>query len=263
MALLSALRRTPSALVRNPVVLVPVLVLSALQTPQLLLQSRAPLLASAISLVLSLLYLVAVPFVHAGLVGMADEALDGHTSLATFVGEGVANFVQVFLVYLAVVAVNLLFGLITIFGVFVAVVSLYPGGGTPSTPVLAGLAILGGGFLLAYVLLAFFVQFYAQAIVIDDCDAVESIRRSASLVSSNLVSVVGYSLVVAVLAGGFGLVGAAASLLSQPNGPAMSVVSGLPTVPPVAIAVVIVVGGTLFGGFLGVFSVSYYRELAG
>lgn len=262
MALLSALRRTPSALVRNPVVFVPILVLSALQTPQLLLQSRAPLLASAISLVLSAVYLVAVPFVHAGLIGMADEALDGRTSLSTFVAEGKANFIQVFLVYLAVVAVNFVFGLVVIFGALLAAVSLYPGGGTPSTPVLAGLGIVGGGFLLAYLLLAFFIQFYAQAIVVDDCDAVESIRRSVSLVRSNLVSVVGYSLLVAVLAGGFGLVGAAASLLSQPDGPAMPVVSGLPSVPVVAVALVIVVGGTLFGGFLGVFSVSYYRELA-
>jgi hypothetical protein len=51
MAVLNALRRTPSALRRNPVVLVPILVISLFQIPQLALQAVNPLLSSVVSLV--------------------------------------------------------------------------------------------------------------------------------------------------------------------------------------------------------------------
>ncbi|MFC7097625.1 hypothetical protein [Halobaculum marinum] len=261
MALQTALRRTPATLVRNPALFVPVLVLTLLQTPQLLLQSSAPLLASVVSLAVSALFLVVTPFVQAGFIGMADEALDGHTSLSTFVAAGKANFVQVFLVYLLLVGVNLALGLFGFVAAVVAVVSLYPGGGTPSTPLLvaAGLVVLA--VVLAYLVLVFVVQFYGQAIVVDDYDALDALRHSYALVRRNLVSVLGYTLLVGALGGGFGAVVGLSSVLTMPAVPTDPLAVGFPSLGAVALSAVLIVVGTLFGSFIGTLSVSYYREL--
>ena len=94
MAVLEALRETPSALLRNPVVLIPVAIIAVLQIPQLVLQSVSPLLSSLVSMGLSLLMIVFIPFLQGGLIGMSTEALDGHTSLETFVDVGKANYVR-------------------------------------------------------------------------------------------------------------------------------------------------------------------------
>lgn len=262
MALLSALRRTPSTLLRNPVLFVPLLVLLLLQTPQLLLRSSAPLLASLLSLAVSAVFLVAAPFVQAGFIGMADEALDGRTSLSTFVAAGKANFVQVFLVYLLLVGVNLAFGIVAFVAGVVGVVSLYPGGGTPSTPLLVAAGLVAAAIVVAYLLLVFVVQFYAQAIVVDGYDALGSVKHSYAVVRRNLASVLGYTLLVGVLGGGFGLVVGLSSVLAAPPTPTTDPFTvGLPSLGAVAVSALVAVLGTLFGGFVGVFSVSYYRAL--
>jgi hypothetical protein len=95
MAVLSALRRTPGALQRNPILFVPVLVITLFQVPQLVLQSINPLLASVVSLEFSLIFILVKPFFQAGIIGMADEALDGRTSLESFLREGKVNYVSV------------------------------------------------------------------------------------------------------------------------------------------------------------------------
>lgn len=79
MAVLNALRRTPSALARNPVLFVPILALALVQVPQLALQSINPLLSSVVSLAMSLVFIVVIPFFQGGTIAMADESLDGRT----------------------------------------------------------------------------------------------------------------------------------------------------------------------------------------
>ncbi|WP_348612927.1 hypothetical protein [Halobaculum rarum] len=267
MALQTALRRTPSALASNPVLFVPVLVLTLLQVPQLLLQSSAPILASLVSLALSALYLVFVPFVQAGFIGMADEAFDGPTSLATFVAAGKEHFVSVFVVYLIVLAVNIALGVIAFIAGIVGVVSLYPGGaagtGGPNTALLAVVALVVLAAVLAYLVVAFLIQFYGQAIVIDDYGAIDSVTHSVGVVRRNVVSVLGYTVLVGVLAGAFGLVVGLGSVLTSPSMQAAVDPSavGLPSLGTVATSAVLVVLGTLFGGFFGTLSVAYYREL--
>ena len=59
MAVLTALRESPSALARNPVLFVPVFVAMAVQLPVLLVQSVNPILASVASAVVSLLSIAA------------------------------------------------------------------------------------------------------------------------------------------------------------------------------------------------------------
>lgn len=268
MALQTALRRTPSTLASNPVLFVPVLVLTLLQVPQLLLQSSAPILASILSLALSALYLVLVPFVQAGLIGMADEALDGRTSLSTFVAAGKEHFVSVFVVYLILLAVNIALGVIAFIAGIVGVVSFYPGGaagtGGPNTALLAVVAVVVLAAVLAYLVVAFLIQFYGQAIVIDDYGAIDSIRHSVGVVRRNVVSVLGYTLLVGVLAGAFGLVVGLGSALAAPSmsgAPVDPFAVGLPSLGAVGASALVVVLGTLFGGFFGTLSVAYYREL--
>lgn len=267
MALQTALRRTPSTLASNPVLFVPVFVLALLQVPQLLLQSSAPILASLVSLALSALYIVLVPFVQAGLIGMADEALDGGTSLATFVAAGKGHFVSVFVVYLILFGVNIALGAIAFVAGAVGVVSFYPGGaagaGGPNTALLAAVVLVVLAVVLAYLLVAFLIQFYAQAIVIDGHDAIESIKHSVRLVRRNVVSVLGYTLLVGVLAGAFGLVIGLGSALAAPSmqGAVDPFAVSVPSLGAVGVSALVVVLGTLFGGFFGVLSVSYYRTL--
>lgn len=269
MALQTALRRTPSTLASNPVLFVPVLVLTLLQVPQLLLQSSTPILASIVSLALSALYLVLVPFIQAGLIGMADEALDGRTSLSTFVAAGKEHFVSVFVVYLILLAVNIALGAVAFIAGIVGVVSLYPGGaagtGGPNTALLAVVAVVVLAAVLAYLVVAFLIQFYGQAIVIDDYGAIDSITHSVGVVRRNVVSVLGYTLLVGVLAGAFGLVVGLGSALAAPqfgaNGAVDPFAVGLPSLGAVGASALVVVLGTLFGGFFGTLSVAYYREL--
>jgi len=266
-ALQTALRRTPSTLASNPVLFVPVLVLALLQVPQLLLQSSAPILASIVSLALSALYLVLVPFIQAGLIGMADEALDGRTSLATFVAAGKEYFVSVFVVYLILLAVNIVLGVVAFVAGIVGVVGLSPGGAAgsgPNTALLAVVAVVVLAAVLAYLVVAFLIQFYGQAIVIDDYGAIDSITHSVGVVRRNLVSVLGYTLLVGVLAGAFGLVVGLGSALAAPSmsgTPVDPFAVGLPSLGAVGASALVVVLGTLFGGFFGTLSVAYYREL--
>ncbi|SHG39077.1 DUF7847 domain-containing protein [Halobaculum gomorrense] len=271
MALQTALRRTPSTLVRNPVLFMPVLVLSLLQVPQLLLQSSAPILASIVSLALSALYLVLVPFVQAGLIGMADEALDGRTSVATFVAAGKANFVSMFVVSLILFGVNIALGAIAFVAGIVGVVSFYSGGavgtGGPNTALLAVVGLVVLAAVLAYLVVAFLIQFYGQAIVIDGYDAIDSVKRSVGVVRRNLVSVLGYTVLVGVLAGALGAAVGIGSAIATPQfgasagAPPDPFAVSPPSLGAIAAAALLVVLGTLFGGFFGVLSVSYYREL--
>ncbi|GAA0232957.1 DUF7847 domain-containing protein [Halobaculum roseum] len=272
MALQTALQRTPSTLVDNPVLFVPVLALTLVQVPQLLLQSSAPLIASLVSLAASALYLVAVPFFQAGIIGMADEALDGRTSLSTFVAAGKEHFVSVFVVYLILLVVNVALGMIAFVAGIVGVVSLLgslptgaPDPGGVNVALLAAVAVVVLAVMLAYLVVAFLIQFYGQAIVIDGYDAIESITHSAGVVRRNVVSVLGYSVLVGVLAGGFGLVIGLGSALAAPQfgagAPVDPFVVSMPSLGAVAISAVTVVLGTLFGGFFGTLSVAYYREL--
>ncbi|WP_435065161.1 hypothetical protein [Halobaculum sp. EA56] len=262
MALQTALRRTPSALARNPVVFVPAFALSALQVPQLLLQSSAPLVAAGVSILGSLLSVVLAPFVQGGLFGMADEALDGRTSLSTFLREGRDNYVTLFVVYLLLIGLNLALGVLVFIGAVVGVFGVAAGdGGGPGAVLLAVAALVGGGVLLAYLLVVFLIQFYGQAVVLDGLGAVDSLRHSAGLVRRNLASVLGYTLVVGALSAAFGIAVALASAAGATPPAADPFAVGLPSPADAAVAALVLAGSTLFGGAFGVLSVAFYREL--
>ena len=262
MAILSPLRQTPGALRRNPHPVVPVFVIVLFQVPQLVLQSISPLLASVVSLGFSLVFIVVMPFFQAGIIGIADEALDGRTSLERFLKEGKANYVSVLVAYLVLVAVNFAIG----FAAFImaipigfAVFSDLQGGVGIVVLAIAGLIALIVG--LAYLLFIFFIQFYGQAIVIDDLGAVDGLKHSYAIVRGHLVSTLGYSVLVGVLGGLAGGVFAIASMLVSPQSTTVLSLPQLSMIATLGVALLIVVFGALFGGFFGVYSVAFYRTI--
>lgn len=88
MAALNSLRPAVNGLVRNPILVVVVGLFGLVQLPQLALQPTQPILAAIISLGLTGVMIVVVPFFQGGLLGMADEVLVGRTRLGTLVSEG-------------------------------------------------------------------------------------------------------------------------------------------------------------------------------
>lgn len=263
MVVLNTLRRTPSALRRNPVVFVPILVLSVLQMPQLTLQAVDPLLSTLVSLGMALVYLIIMPFVQGGLIAMADEALDGRTALQTFIDDGKANYGSMLVAYLALVAIHFVLWLLAFFVILVGSSLLLGSGGLDSVSTTT-LATIGGGVIivvLLYLLVLFFLQFYGQAIVLDERGAVDGLKHSVSVVRHHLVSTLGYSVLVGVLGGVFGGGFGVLSLVLSPNS-ASAFDLPEPSLPVIVLAgLLILLVGTLFSGFFAVYSVSFYRGL--
>ncbi|MFB6107609.1 MAG: hypothetical protein ABEJ82_02060 [Haloplanus sp.] len=263
MAVLKALRQTPGSLQRNPVLFVPPLVLLLFEVPQMILQAIDPLLASVVSLLLSLAFVFVLPFFQGGIIGMADEALDGRTSLHTFVRAGRSSYVSLLVAYLVLVVANVVLSIVAFFLAipigFVFFSDGRGGSGFVLLAVVAGIAAIVG---LAYLLFVFLIQFYGQAIVIDGVGASDGLKRSVSVVRHHLVSTLGYSILVAILGGIAGIVFAVASALLSPRS---STAIGLPHLSTAGVAgaiVVMLLLGSLFGGFFGVYSVAFYRTVA-
>lgn len=270
---LQALQSAVAAVRRNPVLFVAAAAFSLLQLPGLLAQFAAPLVGGLLSLGFSAVSLFVMPFLFGGLIGMANEALGGRTSFETFVSEAKTHYVSILVVYLALFGINLVMGIALFFGLLLAGVALYPGGGE-SVLLAAIVAFVGLVALAGYLLVIFTIQFFGHAIVVDDLDAVASIKRSAWCVRHNLLAVLGYTLLTAVGGAVFGLVGGLFSLLTSPTSPGADIPPSAPAashlpvaVPSVGIAgtvgllVVLLVATALFGGFFAAFSTAFYRAV--
>lgn len=255
MTVLQALRRSPGALLGTPALVVPMLVLFAFQLPQMVLQSTNPLLASLLSFGVSALMLVVTPFVQAGAIGMADEALDGGSSLRAFFAYGKRNFVQVLAAYLLLLLVIAVLSA-ALFAVGVGVFLFAP---NPRSAALVVLGIAAAVLLLVYALVGFFVQFYAHAIVLENRSAVEGFKRSYGVVRSNLVATAGYVVLALLFSGAFGLVFGGLSLLTMPESAAELGLPALSTPGIVGVGLVVTVLGAAFSAFLLVYSVAFYR----
>jgi hypothetical protein len=218
-----------------------------------------------------------VPFFFGGIIGMANEAIDGRTAFETFVREGKTHYVSILVVYLGLFAINLVLGFVIMFAAIFGGIFFLGRAGQPSLVPLAILAVIGGVALLGYLLIAFVVQFFGHAVVIDDLEAVDSIKRSAWCVRHNLVAVVGYTVLAAVGGAVFGLFGGVFSLLTSPQfsrgpggsvGPVGPAASPLPVeLPSVGLAgtavlvVLLVILTGLFGGLFATFSTAFYRTI--
>lgn len=270
MGALHALRPAASGIARNPILVVLAALFGVSQLPELLVRPTQPVFAAGVSLVTTGVLLLVFPFFQGGILAMADEAIHGRTGLDTLIAEGKANYLPLLLAYLALLAVGLGFALVLVFGVFIGVVGASVGGVSfdGGWTLLAVITVIAGGLTLAYLLITFVIQFYAHAIVLDDHDLIAGFRRSVRLVRSTFLGVLGYSLVLLVGGGVFGVFGAAASLIVGPQRPSESPLAGLIAVDPttgvvVSFAVVYVLITGVFGAFYATYSVAFYRSIAG
>jgi hypothetical protein len=275
MAALHALRPAVGGIARNPILLLVTALYGLAQVPNLLVSSTQPIVSAVVSLVTFGVLVLALPFFQGGLLGMASEAIAGKTDLGTLVAAGKANYVSLLLAYFVLLAINVVFGFIAFMGALIAVL----GGAATAAPgdvsglgvdptLLAIVAIVVGGLVLAYLLVTVAVQFYAHAIVLDDAELVDGFRRSVGLVRSNLASVVGYTLVLFGGSAVLGILAAVASVIlsAQSTGAAATPIDAwVPLDPTLPLLVVAGVGYLLvtsaFGAFYATYSVAFYREL--
>lgn len=262
---LKALQQSPPALARNPVIVIPALIIGLSQLPQLLLQATSPLLASLVSLGISLLFIFIMPFFQAGIIGMADESLEGRTRLSTFIADGKAHYVNALIAYilLLVIGFGLFIVLFILFFITAFVLSILIPPYMESSGLTVG--VMGLVLLISYLpilLLVFFVQFYGQAIVLDNESSIDGIRKSVTLVRRNLLSTFGYTVIGTVFGGGLGLVLGGFSMVASPQpGPFVDLPElAFPTLT--AAILVLIVLASAIGSFLAIFSVAFYREMA-
>jgi hypothetical protein len=270
-AVLQALQTALGAARRNPVVFLAAAVFGLLQLPSIVAQALDPLVGSIVSLGVSGLTLLVAPFFFGGIVGMANEAIDGRTSLGTFVREGVDHYLSILVVYLCLFVVNFVLGIVVLFAVVFGGIFVFGQVGQVGLVPLAIVALVGGVALLAYPLVVFAIQFFGHAIVVDDLGAVDGVKRSLWYVRNHLVSVLGYSVVAMLGGGAFGLLAGLVSLLTSAQfsrGAAGPAANPLPAEVPavglvgvVVLAALLVVVTVLFTGLFATFSTAFYRTV--
>jgi hypothetical protein len=197
MPALESLRTALGSLVRTPVLFVAGLVYGLILLPQTATQllgvPLAPFLLQVVTFFLT-------PFVVAGLIGMADESIrDGTTTLGRLTTVGRERYVPLLLGNLVqfgiVLAFVVVFVVVALAGAVTLGISGAAAGGAGAAGgalvLLAVVAVLVGLFLLV----SFFIQFYQVAIVAGGSDAVEGFKESVSLVRSNLLATLGYSVI--------------------------------------------------------------------
>ncbi|GAB7010649.1 hypothetical protein [Halorubrum trueperi] len=272
MAALQSIRPAVSGVVRNPILVAVTALFGLSQLPNLLVQPGQPILAGVLSLATFGVMVLALPFFQGGVLGMASEALAGRTSLGTLVATGKANYVSLLLGYFVLLALNLVFGFVTFMGVLIAVVGGSVGGVDAAsgfganTTLLVVAAIVGVGLLLAYIVVTVFIQFYAHAVVLDGTDLVAGFRRSAGLVRSNLLSVIGYTVILGAGSLLVGTLAAAASFVFTPQPPGSPAVSLISIDQTPALLVAGAVGYILltgvFGALYATYSVAFYERIS-
>lgn len=262
MHVLDSLKRVPGALRRNPVLVVPVAAFLLVQAPQLLIGTVAPALQSALSIASNLLVVALTPFYVSGLFTMADEALDGTTSLGSFVGGGKRHYVPFLVAYVVLLAINVAIGVVLSIGVFVALIVGISGSAfvEPGPLLLGAVGVAAAVAALAYLAVNFLLQFFGEAVVLDGTEGIEALKRSASLVRRNPVSVFGFVLLRGVIS----LVGAVPAVVVTLSVMPEGDVFPLPELSTAALATV-AVGGYLLSVLVttvtSTYSVSFYRAL--
>jgi len=116
---------------------------------------------------------------------------------------------------------------------------------------------------VAYLAAMIAIQFYGHEIVLNDAGVADGFVRSLGLVRENMLSVIGYSLLLFVGGGVGGGLAAAASVLLSPQPPLESMLPELSLPIMIGAAVVSVLATGLLGAFYATYSVNFYRELTG
>lgn len=283
MGAVSALRTTGGALARNPVVFVGAFLVALLsiltQVPQFAAQTlSSPVVSLLVSLLVPILAFFLTPFLVAGLLGMATEAVVGETSLWTFIQVGKARYVTLLLATLLYTVLSIVFaiGFLIVGFIVVVAVGVGFGGGDPGIAALAVIALVVLALVVAFLLFMFFLQFYGVAIVVEEAGIVDSFKRSYRVVRRNLLSTLGYNVIAflvlllvaipafAVVAGTLVVTGGVPSAPTPPT-PAGAPAEGF-DLPLATIAVGVLglfVVQTLTSAINRTYSVAFYRDRRG
>jgi hypothetical protein len=195
MSAITSLRTAVGTLSGAPVVVLGGLVYASVLLPQRALQLAAlPFLPTLLQLVTFFV----TPFVLAGVIGMARDALDGSGSLDALIETGTDRYLDLLLGTLVELGIQLTFGVVFVVLALIVGVSGVSGGVGPATLVGGGVLVLA---VLAYLTVLFVIQFYPIAVVVDDAGPVDGVTRSVSFVRGNVLSTLGYSVVTVVVGG--------------------------------------------------------------
>lgn len=279
----SALFTAGNALRRNPIVLagiVPLTIVNALRNSAYF-ADVLPYSQFGSYVVLTLVWILIVPFFDGGIYGMAQEALDGPTRLETFLHEARDNYVRLLFGSFLKIAISVAAAIIgsIVLLVFLFVVFLFVGValGRPTLQVgLGGGGAIGIVLLLPLVLLLFgylatlpvifFIQFYGAAIVVSDTPVFEGFRTSVGLVRNALASTLGYSLLYVVI----GLLDtvpmwyftvAHGDLAGQNSVPMSVSAVSLSEILSGSLMLLTIVVSVIVGAFLRTYRISYYVTL--
>lgn len=205
MAVISALHDAIDTLQRNPILFVAAALYGAVQIPGWLLQvSGNPVLQLASS-AYNMLLIFVMPFFIGGLLAMAYEGLTGSTSLSRLWSAGKTYYLRLLAVMLLLLVVYFVVAIGVGFLAFAVLLSGATGNGVGlggvSLAVLAVVGLIGLLLALVLVIVGFLLQFYAQAVVVDDQDVVDSLKRSYAVVRRNLAAVIGFDIIAFVIGG--------------------------------------------------------------
>lgn len=182
----------------NALVVVPAMALSILGIPIL------PELLSLVSFFIG-------PFVLAGTIGMAHEALSGTTTFDMFTEAGKRRYLTMLIGSIIQSAIAAVFAFLAGIGGLFWVVWFFAsglGGGrvggllnvlTGPNIQLLPLFAIAAPILLGFLTVMFLIQFFPPAIVVENCGPIESFKRSYAVVRANLVPALGYSTIVLVI----------------------------------------------------------------
>jgi len=159
--------------------------------------------------VLQFLTFFITPFILAGLLGMTYEGRVRDTSFGTFTKIGKAKYVSLLAGNLIQLLINVVFAVVGFVALLFTVglgVSAAQGGSDVGSSVLSGIGVVAialfGGLVLVYLLVMFFLQFFAPAIVADNVGVVDGYKRSMGVVKRNIVQTLGFgvlNLLVSIL----------------------------------------------------------------
>lgn len=200
MAVLSSLRTALGSLVSNPVLFVASFLIGLVTLPQNALGLLGIPLAPTL---LQLVTFFITPFLLAGLIGMAVEAQADGTALDTLSREGKEHYVPLLLGTLLRAAIQFAFGIVVaLFGIVAVVVGIggtgaLSGGNADPAALVGSLGLIAVVFLLVvvvpYLAVLFLIQFFPVAIVVEDRDVIDALKRSYGVVRSNLFPALGYT----------------------------------------------------------------------
>ena len=268
MGAISALGMAAGTLRRNPIVFVGVFFLSAVGSLTTLGQVRGGLVVLGTGLAAFLLS----PFLTGGVLGMAEEATAGGTSLSTLLSEGRANYLTLLL---ATIIQFVLFGLVGVLWVIGLLVVLLGGGvalggigGGAGAGAAVGIGVVVAVLsVLVFFVPIYFVQFYDVAIVVSDTGSWGAFKRSFGFVRNHLLSALGYTIIaqainLLVLLPTFWLLYGAPLSLAAVRTAAEQAAGAATAETLVPLAAVSLVVGTLVSSLLVTYRVTYYTSLA-